>query len=128
MENENIENGYTWAKVLGLNEITEIAEQNSVEVEVELDDGRIVNIVLLKDSSQKSGWIAYENKCSHDYESLDDAEINFEDHTIQCPHHGAKFDLETGKALCMPAITPINVFSIKESGDGFLYLMVPNKI
>ncbi|MDH5721128.1 MAG: Rieske (2Fe-2S) protein [Spirochaetia bacterium] len=128
METENNENDYIWAKVLGLNEITEIAEKDSVEVEVELDDGRITNIVLVKDSSQESGWIAYENKCSHDSENLNDADIDFENHTIQCPRHGAKFDLETGDPLCMPAITPINVFAVKEAEDGYLYLMVPNKI
>ena len=125
---ENEQDRYIWAKVLGLNEITEIAEQNSVEVEVELDDGRIMNIMLVKDSSMESGWIAYENKCSHDSENLDNAEIDFEHHTIQCPRHGAKFDLDTGKPLCMPAITPIHVFSVKEGEDGYLYLMVPNKI
>lgn len=41
-----------------------------------------------------------------------------------CPHHGARFSLETGEALSMPAIEPVRRFDVKiEAGE--VYVMEP---
>ena len=39
---------------------------------------------------------------------------------VECPRHGAKFDLRSGEALCAPAYTPIEVFPVKRE-DGAVW-------
>jgi 3-phenylpropionate/trans-cinnamate dioxygenase ferredoxin subunit len=36
---------------------------------------------------------------------------------IECPRHGARFDLRTGRPLCMPAVEPIATFEVKIQGN-----------
>ena len=36
---------------------------------------------------------------------------------IECPRHGARFDVTTGKVLCLPAAVPINAYPVKVEGD-----------
>ncbi len=56
-----------------------------------------------------SGFWAIEDRCSHDDNELYGGEVI--ENTIKCPRHGAKFDLETGKALCLPAVKSIKTFA-----------------
>jgi len=35
---------------------------------------------------------------------------------IECPRHGARFDIKTGRAMCMPAVEPVKVFPVRISG------------
>lgn len=46
-------------------------------------------------------FLAIEDVCTHDGQPLTNGCI--EEDAIICPRHGARFDLVTGKALCMPA-------------------------
>ena len=36
---------------------------------------------------------------------------------ITCPRHGARFDIRTGKPLCMPATEPVRTFEIEVRGN-----------
>ena len=57
--------------------------------------------------------------CSHDNGPLEDAEL--ENHAIECPRHGACFDIRTGVALNLPATSPIPTFVVKiENGDVYV--------
>ncbi len=42
--------------------------------------------------------------CTHDGGPLGDGEL--EDYQVICPRHGARFDIRTGEALTLPAVTP----------------------
>ena len=42
-----------------------------------------------------------EDLCTHDGGTLGDGEL--EGDCLVCPRHGAKFDVRTGDAICMPA-------------------------
>ena len=54
--------------------------------------------------------------CSHEHEHLSDGWLD--EDKIECPRHGAQFDLVTGEALSLPAMDPIEVFAAKiENGD-----------
>lgn len=53
--------------------------------------------------------------CSHDDGPLGEGELT--DHQIECPRHGARFDLKTGKALCLPAVLPIPVYKVELRGE-----------
>lgn len=60
-----------------------------------------------------SGFWAIEDRCSHDDNELLNGEITEREGlapSIKCPRHGAKFDLESGAALCLPAVRPVKRF------------------
>ncbi len=57
--------------------------------------------------------------CTHDGGSLDQGELV--DGRIECPRHGAWFDVKTGKVLSLPAVRDIRTFPVKvENGDVFV--------
>ena len=59
---------------------------------------------------------ALADTCSHDEVSLADGEVD--GHTIECWLHGSRFDVRTGKALCLPARKSVHVYDIKVDDDG----------
>ena len=63
-------------------------------------------------------FFAVEDVCSHDGQPLTTGPL--EDCSISCPRHGARFDLRTGRPLCMPAIEPITTFEV-QIRDGAVY-------
>lgn len=60
-------------------------------------------------------FLAIEDVCTHDGQPLTNGCI--EEGAIICPRHGARFDLMTGKALCMPATKPIQTFEVEVRGQ-----------
>jgi 3-phenylpropionate/trans-cinnamate dioxygenase ferredoxin subunit len=61
------------------------------------------------------------DRCSHAEASL--AEGDLFDHEIECPRHGAAFDVRTGEPQSLPATQPVPVYETKiEEGDLFLFL------
>lgn len=56
-------------------------------------------------------YFALEDVCTHDGQPLTDGCI--EEGEIICPRHGARFDVRTGKALCMPATKSIQTFEVE---------------
>lgn len=68
-------------------------------------------------------YYAIEDVCTHDGQPLTDGPMN--DHEITCPRHGARFELKTGKQLCMPATTPIATFEVQVRDDG-IYVKTEN--
>ena len=61
-------------------------------------------------------YFAVEDVCSHDGQPLTDGPVSGCE--ITCPRHGARFDLNTGAALCMPATDGIQTFSVEVRDDG----------
>ena len=62
---------------------------------------------------------AIDDKCSHGEISLSEGFVDNE--TIECWAHGAKFSLDTGEALTLPAFEPVAVYEvIIYNGDIFL--------
>ncbi len=61
------------------------------------------------------------DRCSHADASL--AEGDVFDTEVECPRHGAAFDLTTGKALTLPASRPVPTYQTKvEDGTVFVRL------
>lgn len=56
--------------------------------------------------------LAIEDRCSHDNGNLVEGELDEEDCTIECPRHGSKFDLRTGKPVNLPAYVPVDTFPV----------------
>ena len=59
-------------------------------------------------------YYAVENLCSHEEYELADGELA--DGCIECPKHGATFDIHTGEARSAPAYTPVKVFPTRVDG------------
>ncbi len=60
-------------------------------------------------------FFAVADLCSHDDGPLGEGELDhFE---IECPRHGARFDVRNGKALCLPAVRPIPTYDVEVRGD-----------
>lgn len=53
--------------------------------------------------------------CSHDNGPLGEGEL-FEDQ-IECPRHGARFDVKTGRPLTLPAVVPVPVYPVRVNGQ-----------
>jgi 3-phenylpropionate/trans-cinnamate dioxygenase ferredoxin subunit len=61
---------------------------------------------------------AIEDVCTHDGGELTGGVI--EGRQVECPRHGARFDIITGEALTPPAYEPTSVFPVKVE-DGVVY-------
>ncbi|GAC1305858.1 MAG: hypothetical protein NVSMB19_17580 [Vulcanimicrobiaceae bacterium] len=60
-------------------------------------------------------FYAIEDACTHDGGELDQGELD--DCRIECPRHGAFFDVTTGAALTFPAVLPVRTFALRIEGD-----------
>ena len=60
---------------------------------------------------------ALEDRCSHDNGTLVEGELNEDDCTVECPRHGSRFDLHTGKPLTLPAYVPVDTFPVTIEDD-----------
>jgi nitrite reductase/ring-hydroxylating ferredoxin subunit len=66
-----------------------------------------------------TGFWAIEDRCSHDDNELFGGEVIGKE--IKCPRHGARFDLESGQALCLPAVRAVRTYNVVVSDqDVFL--------
>ncbi len=61
---------------------------------------------------------AIEDICTHDGQPLADGPLD--ENLITCPRHGAKFDVQTGRAVCMPATEAVTTFEVQVVGDDVL--------
>ncbi|MCC6382858.1 MAG: non-heme iron oxygenase ferredoxin subunit [Dehalococcoidia bacterium] len=54
---------------------------------------------------------AIEDRCTHDNGPL--AEGRLYRCEIECPRHGAKFDMKTGRATALPAFLPVAAYPLR---------------
>ncbi|MFZ0389364.1 MAG: non-heme iron oxygenase ferredoxin subunit [Calditrichia bacterium] len=81
------------------------------EVKVYMIHDNPVAVFKLED-----GFYAIDDTCSHARASLSIGEVF--DGEVECPLHGAAFDIRTGKNLSMPAVVPVKSYPVKvENGD-----------
>ncbi|MHB8079513.1 MAG: Rieske (2Fe-2S) protein [Candidatus Krumholzibacteriia bacterium] len=76
-------------------------------------DGERVLVCRVDDSRV----FAIEDACTHDDAPLDQAVL--EDCAIECPRHGARFDVTTGAVLRMPAASPLPTWPVRVT-DGWV--------
>jgi len=63
-------------------------------------------------------YFAVSDVCSHDDGELVSGNGKLVDVCqLECPRHGARFDVKTGKAVRMPAIAPIKTYIVKVLND-----------
>jgi 3-phenylpropionate/trans-cinnamate dioxygenase ferredoxin component len=64
---------------------------------------------------------AVQDNCTHKDFPLSAGEL--EDEQLTCAWHGARFDLATGRALCLPAVKPVRTYEVRvQDGEIFVQL------
>lgn len=63
----------------------------------------------------EKGFFATDLMCTHEEESLEDGMVI--DCVIECPLHGGRFDICTGKALSAPVYEDLRIYPVKVDGD-----------
>ena len=63
----------------------------------------------------EGGYYAIEDLCTHDGGPLADGTLDGD--VIECPRHGARFNVKTGAVLCLPAVAPVATFAVRVQGD-----------
>lgn len=80
---------------------------------VEVDDLRVALFNL------RGEIYAIEDVCTHDGGPLVEGTI-LNDCEVQCPRHGARFDIRSGAALSFPAFRPTQSLAVRVEGDSIL--------
>ena len=98
-------------------ELIKVATRDEIPVGgsklVEVDDVRIALFNL------DGEFHAIEDMCTHDGGPLVEGDV-INDCQVQCPRHGARFDIRTGAAVSFPAFTATTVFEVRVEGDDVL--------
>ena len=63
-------------------------------------------------------FFAIEDICTHDGGQLTGGTVDGDQ--VECPRHGARFDIRTGAALSFPAFEATNTYEVKVEGDDIL--------
>ncbi|NLC56593.1 MAG: bifunctional 3-phenylpropionate/cinnamic acid dioxygenase ferredoxin subunit [Armatimonadetes bacterium] len=82
---------------------SDLTTETALRVEVEGEPVALFNV----------GGVIYAiaDTCSHAEASLSEGWV--EDAVVECPLHGARFDLQTGRNLSLPAVTPVAAYDVK---------------
>ncbi len=67
------------------------------------------------------GVYAIGDRCSHAEASLSEGEVD--DFEVECPRHGAVFDIRTGEACSLPATKPVPSYRA-EVRDGSIFVLL----
>ncbi len=60
-------------------------------------------------------FYAIDDLCTHDGGPLDQGELQGQ--LVECPRHGAKFDVTDGRAVVLPAVRPVRTYPVQVEGD-----------
>jgi 3-phenylpropionate/trans-cinnamate dioxygenase ferredoxin subunit len=74
-------------------------------------DGRSLCVGLTEDGE----WGAIDNVCTHDGGVLGEGELDGD--LVECPRHGGRFDLFTGRVRALPPVVPVNAYKVTLDGD-----------
>lgn len=96
-----------WVKAAAVGEL----EENSAK-RVQVGE----QAVALVNSGGK--YYALDDCCTHEEASLSEGFV--EEGRIECPRHGALFDLASGEPLSLPATSPVGVWTVRVEGHDIL--------
>lgn len=66
-------------------------------------------------------WYATDAICTHSYYDLGQGGfVDPDDCSVECPLHGARFDIATGAVLALPAYGPLAVYAVTVQGEQIL--------
>jgi 3-phenylpropionate/trans-cinnamate dioxygenase ferredoxin subunit len=94
-------------KFVKVGKLSQFPESLGTGVTVE---GRAVCVARMKEK-----LFAFDDRCTHAESLLSGGDV--EGCEILCPLHGARFSIETGEALTLPAVKPVQTHEVKVEGD-----------
>lgn len=97
-----------WIKVA---ETSEVPRDGAIRVEIDDEPVALWNVA--------GEFYATADTCTHEEASLSDGDLWGD--VIECPLHGAQFDVRSGKVLSLPAVLPLATYPVRVD-DGALYL------
>jgi 3-phenylpropionate/trans-cinnamate dioxygenase ferredoxin component len=86
--------------------------------EIEPGTVRVVEIdgrSLCVGHTEDGRWGAIDNVCTHDGGVLGEGELDGSG--VECPRHGARFDLFSGRVLALPAVRGVKAYRTEVDGD-----------
>ena len=104
--------GQTMDKIKVLN-ISELENNQSTVVNVNDKEIAVFNV--------EGEFFAIDDRCSHADESLSEGEVY--DCKVECPAHGAEFDLKTREALTPPASKSVSCYQTS-TDENSIYIEV----
>ena len=60
-------------------------------------------------------FYAIDNLCTHDGGPLGEGKLAGD--TVECPRHGARFDVKTGAVRALPAVRPVRTYPVTVEGE-----------
>ena len=99
-------------------EAADVAEFAATDRKLVQAGGHAVGLFL-----HEGEYLAMSVWCSHQKASLLQGEVA--DGAIECPLHGARFELKTGRPLCLPAVQAVPVYETRVEGGKVLIRLPP---
>ncbi len=88
-------------------ELGPAAEMPSTGARVFTVDNRRIAVFAVEGT-----FYALDDRCSHATASLAEGEIDADELCVECPRHGARFDLRSGAARTAPAFQPVRSYPV----------------
>ena len=95
------------AEFVSVGQSDEVAPGQAKAYEV---DGRSIAVCNVDGT-----YYAIDDVCTHDGGPLDQGQLDGTQ--IECPRHGARFDVTTGRALTLPAVMPVQSYPVRIEGE-----------
>jgi 3-phenylpropionate/trans-cinnamate dioxygenase ferredoxin component len=104
-----------------------VAEYVAIGGEDDIDEGTIRDYVVngrqIAVARCEGTLYAIDAICSHAHAYLSEGEIDTDFCVVECPLHGARFSLATGKVRALPATEPIQTFPLRVT-DGIIEVAI----
>ena len=96
------------ARLVTVATVDEIPPGQAITVELDEFDILIAHV-------EGEGFFAIDDRCTHDDGPLGEGELL--GYAVECPRHGATFDVRSGAALKLPAIQPVTPYRVEVEGN-----------
>jgi len=103
--------------------VTEYTFHYAVEA-THIGDGEGRNLISLRRAARSTlcnvdrSFYATDDGCTHELSSLADGLVNGA--TSECPLHGGKFDIKTGRAIAPPCTVDLQTYPVKRDSTQVL--------
>ena len=75
----------------------------------------VQGVPLCVGQTEDGRWGAIDDVCTHDGGDLGDGELDGS--AVECPRHGGRFDLFSGRVLALPPVVPVNAYPVHLDGE-----------
>lgn len=93
--------------------VSEVQPGTAIKADLTLADGSETPVAIIR--STDGEIYAIGDTCTHGEVSLSEGDVVGCE--IECWAHGARFDIRTGEATELPALTPVPAYPVRVAGD-----------